>query len=176
MKILVHVPCLTRIQPMLLSAAVCAKAVPYIKRAKIWERKSPLVVAEQCLLVLLLQTCCRKLVASVFIWLGAEPHLVPLLSFYMLPTTCKLVGITAMMKGGPMHGKNFWRGQQACFCSWLSLGIIRLSCYTCVLEITASLQTQKFSPWLPAKFHWEKRNGEGEEAVRKTIVFPGEKK
>lgn len=52
MKILVHVPCLTRIQLTLLSTAVCAKAVPYIKRAKMWERKSPLVVEEQCLLSL----------------------------------------------------------------------------------------------------------------------------
>lgn len=80
-----------------------------------------------------------------------------------------------MAKGGPTCGKDFWRGQWAA----PALGSAKESwsqTATHVVEITASLQPCSSLLSSAQNSTEEKRNGEGEEGVRKTIVFPRREK
>lgn len=103
-------------------------------------------------------------------WIGAQLHLVPLPSFHS-----KLSCITVMVKGGPMNGKDFWRGQWAA----PALGSAqesRSQTATHVVEITASLQPLQFSPQQPPKFHWQKKIWGGGRRSQKNYCVPREGK
>lgn len=162
---------------------VLAYALQKSKRAEIRKGKSSLVVAEQFLLTPIYpswkktkQNCSKTPIVSIplslafLFWLGAEPHLVPLPSFHS-----KLSWTTVMAKGGPLCGKDFWRGQWAAPAPG-SASEPQSQTAIHLVEITASLQP--CSPLLssPQNSTEEKRNGKGKEGDRKTIVFPGREK